>query len=86
MFRKYTFNQNIVMCWRMLNSRAYIMARRQTACPYASLKSDVSAAGTLTCHLPGSFLKDPGIFFAPGSSADKCKINRNLITKKGEIK
>lgn len=26
MFRKYTFNQNIVMCWRMLNSRAYIMA------------------------------------------------------------
>ena len=26
MFRKYTSDQNIVMCWRMLNSRAYRMA------------------------------------------------------------
>ena len=26
MFRKYTSDQNIVMCWRMLNSRAYMMA------------------------------------------------------------
>lgn len=26
MFRKHTPDQNIVMCWRMLNSRAYTMA------------------------------------------------------------
>ena len=66
MFRKYTSDQNIVMCWRMLNSRAYRMAGASDC--RASRKSDVSAAGTLTCHLPGSFYEDPGYFIVPGSA------------------
>ncbi len=44
MFRKYTSDQNIVMCWRMLNSRAYRMAGA----------SDCMSA-RLTKERPGSF-------------------------------
>ena len=37
MFRKYTSDQNIVMCWRMLNSRAYRMAGASDCCRHTHL-------------------------------------------------
>ena len=50
MFRKYTSDQNIVMCWRMLNSRAYRMAGA----------SDCMSAAIC----PGAFNKIPGILLS----------------------
>ena len=48
MFRKYTSDQNIVMCWRMLNSRAYRMA----------------GASDCLAICPGAFNKIPGFFMS----------------------
>ena len=73
MFRKYTSDQNIVMCWRMLNSRAYRMAGASDCCCRHT-------------HLP--FARELLIrsrdFFVPGSASGKRKMIKNRITNKKE--
>ena len=55
MFRKYTSDQNIVMCWRMLNSRAYRMAGASDC---------MSAQAHSLAICPGAFNKIPGFFMS----------------------
>ena len=72
MFRKYTSDQNIVMCWRMLNSRAYRMAgasdcmgrgvRLHVRAPHERAMLVLQAHSLAIC--PGAFMKIPGILLS----------------------
>ena len=69
MFRKYTSDQNIVMCWRMLNSRAYRMAgasdcgvRLHVRTPHERAMLVLQAHSLAIC--PGAFNKIPGFFMS----------------------
>ena len=62
MFRKYTSDQNIVMCWRMLNSRAYRMAGASDCTPHERAMLVLQAHSLAIC--PGAFNKIPGFFMS----------------------